>query len=99
MARMITIAQAVLETGLCEHTIRAGCNNGEYPAFRVGSSGRGKWMIDAEGLHKLLSEQAQRNIKSSPAQHEEDSNTNVSEAAKGGSGDEVIPFTRFRLVK
>jgi hypothetical protein len=96
MARMISIKQAAKETGLTESEIRTGIHSRKYPAIRVGTSGKGKFMLDAEELESVLKRLALSNIKSNVNQHEIEV---VSKAAKGGEDDKIIPFTTFRMVK
>jgi hypothetical protein len=101
MVRMITIQQASIETGLTVSALRAGITNGTYPAIRVGSSGRGKFMIEANELNRVLIDLARRNVKSNEV------NINLQleaesphEVAKGDNIDKkkIVPFTRFNKI-
>jgi hypothetical protein len=97
MTKIITIKEAVKLSGLTETALRTGIANGTFPAFRVGSSGRGKFMLDMDELEKAIKELARSNMKVKPVEPKEpDSNI---DAAKGGENREtVLPFTQFRKV-
>jgi hypothetical protein len=94
MVRMITLKQAVEETGMSETALRAYVTAGKVPATRAGNSTRGKILFEADELNKALVEIVRRNLTTTEPQPEV-----VPEVAKGDHEGEVIPFTVFRNVK
>jgi hypothetical protein len=97
MVRMISIKQAIEETGLTESALRAGVADGTLPAIRVGRSARGKIMFEAGELSKALIELVRRNMKDSTktTNHTDTLNCVITKDCEG----KVIPFTHFKTVK
>jgi hypothetical protein len=99
MLRIATIKEAVIATGLSDSALRTGIANGTFPAFRVGTSGRGKIMIDLDELNIVIKELARNNLKAKPKEAWKSESDGSHNAVKDGNEKEtILPFTKFRKV-
>ena len=62
MRKLVTIKEAVVESGLSEYTIRLGIKEERFPHTRTGGD-KGKFLLDLELIENRLRQEAEDSVK------------------------------------